>query len=758
MTGPKSGITADRKDTVKLGFIVEHYSSMSRDELASHLKETPRWIKRQIRLLKDSGRIQPKRLVPERILSESDWTDEIKHKAISLRRDRLMSTGAICEVLEKEFSFAVPDYTLEFWFRKFGCESRSKLDWLEEFFPPNKMIEFIDSDYRVKDISDIILKTHGVYISDDIVQEYLQSKGIESQRNRQVRLVRDKASEFSKEWLSDQVQGHAGLSGLTEKMGVSKTVVMNRLREEGLSLIKHRKIWSDNLETLSDLMAARPPITKKISEEDRHQMLLGWLLGDGHLDFNGRLVVNHSLAQISYLFVKHQVLRGSVSNIVTVPSSHFSGEGTHFGGKEQIGISCPGFESYVQYLNEDGSKNFDKIVRELNDLGWACYFMDDGSYFFDKQIMAINGRLAAEFENRYQFGSIVHEHNLEVFGIKPEYLIPCMLYKTPVESRNLGNYWETIFPELFNVSIKDDLDLSFVNRHVAENVPGIMTQVVEYYHGRGFPVYHIADVYLTKEWEKLQKFKADLLWKNDNTMRYLAVGNALYKHFMPHMSEAKYRNVSPKQTFDSFSTFLTVLEYTLKTKKSILPDFVHDNLVHFNGGVVGFPCSVAKAVTDRYCPVGGSVVDPCAGWGGRLLGVSSAGRFYYGFEPWDKTYDGLTRIIAHFGLNSSVQKSEFDSTKAPLLCDFILTSPPYVDLEIYGRPFSKSDWLSLIKRIFSYAEKSLTPGGYLILNLPGYLKTLLPQTLLKEAAPVYWNTSSKVRTLDKAECLYIWHR
>lgn len=758
MTGPKHGITADRKSSLNLDFIVEHYSSMTRDELAAKLEETPRWVKRQIKLLKNAGRIQPKRPPLARILTESDWTDEIKHRAMSLKRDRLMPAHGICKILKDEFSFDVPDYTLEFWLLKFGCRDRSKEDWLKEFFPKDRMIALLDSNYRIVDIRDIINKTHGVDISEDLILGYLQSIGVESQRNRRVRIVREKANEFTKEWLGDQIQGHAGLSGLSEKMGVSKTVIMNRLKEEGLSLIKHRKIWSDNLETLRDLMLKRPPITATISEEDRHQMILGWLLGDGHLCFKGRFVVNHSLAQMSYLYVKYQVLRDSVSNIVTVPSSHFSGEGIYLGGKEQIGISCPGYGSYIQYLNADGSKNFGKIVGELNDLGWACYFMDDGSYFFDKVIMAMSDRLASEFQNRYRFGNIVQEHNLEVSGIKPEYLIPCMLDKLPGEYSSAGNYWATILPELFDVVIKDDLDLSFVNKYVVGSVPGIMTQAVEYYHGRGFPVYHIADVYLTKEWEKLQKFKADLLWKNDNTMRYLAVGNALYKHFMPHMSEAKYRNVSPKQTFDSFSTFFTVLEYTLKSKKSILPDFVHDNLVHFNGGVVGFPCSVAKAITERYCPVGGSVVDPCAGWGGRLLGVSSSGRFYYGFEPWDKTYDGLTRIISHFGLNSSVQKSEFDGTKAPVLCDLIFTSPPYVDLEIYGRPFSKNDWLSLIKRIFNYAEKSLTPGGYLILNLPGYLKALLPQTSLKEAAPVYWNTSSKVRTLDKAECLYIWHR
>ena len=120
MTVPKHSVTADRKSSSKLDLIVEHYSSMTRDELAAKLGETPRWIKRQIKLLKSTGRIQPKRSSPERILIEFDWTDEIKHRAMSLKRDRLMPAHGICKILKKEFSFDVPDYTLEFWLRKFG--------------------------------------------------------------------------------------------------------------------------------------------------------------------------------------------------------------------------------------------------------------------------------------------------------------------------------------------------------------------------------------------------------------------------------------------------------------------------------------------------------------------------------------------------------------------------------------------------------------------------------------------------------------
>jgi hypothetical protein len=44
-----------------------------------------------------------------------------------------MPLHEISAVLKKEFSFDINGLSLEFWFKKWGCLSRSKEDWLEEF-------------------------------------------------------------------------------------------------------------------------------------------------------------------------------------------------------------------------------------------------------------------------------------------------------------------------------------------------------------------------------------------------------------------------------------------------------------------------------------------------------------------------------------------------------------------------------------------------------------------------------------------------
>jgi tRNA G10 N-methylase Trm11 len=225
------------------------------------------------------------------------------------------------------------------------------------------------------------------------------------------------------------------------------------------------------------------------------------------------------------------------------------------------------------------------------------------------------------------------------------------------------------------------------------------------------------------------------------------------------MIEAKYKGVSPLETFNSYSLFYKVLEYSLNTDKSILPNFIYNNLIHFNGGVVGFPCSVAKVIVEKFSPEDGVVVDPCAGWGGRLIGASVLNRSYIGFEPWDKTARGLNNIINFFEIKKAVIfNTEFNIEKAPEQCSLVFTSPPYIDLEVYGKPMKIEDWKNLMSSIIKYAEESLVLGGYLVLNIPRFLKNLLPETFLKEEESIYWFTSSRKKNLDKAEILYIWSR
>jgi hypothetical protein len=752
MTIPKTGITADKKTPDKIQYIIDNYLLLTRQQIANNLNETLRWVKRQLNSLHSSNRLPYKCPPPETFLSEADWTEEIKSYVFELRCKYLKPNHYIVKKLKEKFNFNVKSGALQFWLGAFNYNSRSKQDWMNEYLTKEIIEDLLNKSYRIIDISNYVKKEFGVYVSDDLILTHIQKLNLLSYKLKRLKDIKEKSEEFSKEWLSKKIDEHSAIKGISEEMGFSKTIVMKRIKEEGLSLIKHRKVWSKDMEILRNMLFEALPLD--ISQEHFHQMVLGWLIGDGHLDLNGRLVINHSLYQTSYLYLKIRVLKKFITNVVTVPRNEMD---KYYGGKEQLGISCPGFDAYIKYLNEDGSKNYDKIISELDSLGWACYFMDDGSFWNDETVMAINDRYSKLFEYKYKFGRKVMTGLLEVKDIDPMYIIPNFYYK--LKRYDTGAYWKDKIPELFKPEIDNDLDLCFVNGYTIYHDPLLLNKAVDYYHKRGFPFFSISDDYLNKEFKKFKALKTEYFWRDEKSLKHISAGNHIFKNFMPHMIEAKYKGVSPLETFNSYSLFYKVLEYSLNTDKSILPNFIYNNLIHFNGGVVGFPCSVAKVIVEKFSPEDGVVVDPCAGWGGRLIGASVLNRSYIGFEPWDKTARGLNNIINFFEIKKAVIfNTEFNIEKAPEQCSLVFTSPPYIDLEVYGKPMKIEDWKNLMSSIIKYAEESLVLGGYLVLNIPRFLKNLLPETFLKEEESIYWFTSSRKKNLDKAEILYIWSR
>jgi hypothetical protein len=100
-----------------------------------------------------------------------------------------------------------------------------------------------------------------------------------------------------------------------------------------------------------------------------------------------------------------------------------------------------------------------------------------------------------------------------------------------------------------------------------------------------------------------------------------------------------------------------------------------------------FPPHIAR---DVYMFYGSKrILDPCAGWGGRMIGAASIGAFYHGFEPATKTYDGLMHLgdfLKSFntGFDFKIECLPFEDAEIVCEYDIALTSPPYYDTEHYS--------------------------------------------------------------------------
>ena len=87
-------------------------------------------------------------------------------------------------------------------------------------------------------------------------------------------------------------------------------------------------------------------------------------------------------------------------------------------------------------------------------------------------------------------------------------------------------------------------------------------------------------------------------------------------------------------------------------------------------------------IGDNNTPV---VIDPCAGFGGRLLGFKSIypnGK-YIGIEPNKETYDELVKLSENFS-NIELHNCKIEDYTGPKDCDLTFTSIPYFNLEEYS--------------------------------------------------------------------------
>ena len=112
-----------------------------------------------------------------------------------------------------------------------------------------------------------------------------------------------------------------------------------------------------------------------------------------------------------------------------------------------------------------------------------------------------------------------------------------------------------------------------------------------------------------------------------------------------------------------------------------------------NGSVVMFKTTTAKYIYTKYAAR--KVLDPTAGWGGRLLGAWAQGIDYIGIDTnvsLQESYEEMIQFLLKeykYGLLDLPTKMEmiWDSCLnvdfASLEYDFVLTSPPYINMEIY---------------------------------------------------------------------------
>jgi hypothetical protein len=287
----------------------------------------------------------------------------------------------------------------------------------------------------------------------------------------------------------------------------------------------------------------------------------------------------------------------------------------------------------------------------------------------------------------------------------------------------------------------------------------------------------ISDKELKKDLNNLKKFDADTNANNFAGNRFL------YHHQCKNLLKCR-REDTNKTIYDIHADPVQwdkLLENTRKrnrggrTAAGNIFECFRVNL----GSIVMFKSTTAKYLYKKYNAK--SVLDPTAGWGGRMLGAWSLGIDYVGIDTnteMTPAYDEMIRFLGddantfgngllkeeHPSKLKMIWQSCLDVDFTKIKYDFVLTSPPYVNLEIYehmevwdsDEAFYKGFFIPLWQKCVD----NIQPGGHVCFNISPKMyddavANGLPVCDMEEDLLQQLGQQKKKKKQDK---IYIWKR
>ena len=190
---------------------------------------------------------------------------------------------------------------------------------------------------------------------------------------------------------------------------------------------------------------------------------------------------------------------------------------------------------------------------------------------------------------------------------------------------------------------------------------------------------------LYKDWERLKRVKD---FKSGSQFK---PGMKICQHFFDNFFDIKAHNGKCfRSVQNKFDTMDKIRTWGLEKMSALYVSWIR-RAVYMASGMHNptyYRPHLAKQIILSTGKKEGILFDPCAGWGGRMLGTVAAGWQYIGCEPNKETYNNLLRVVEFLGIQSQVTlyNLPFEDLKMDELenVDIILTSPPYFNLERYS--------------------------------------------------------------------------
>ena len=325
-------------------------------------------------------------------------------------------------------------------------------------------------------------------------------------------------------------------------------------------------------------------------------------------------------------------------------------------------------------------------------------------------------------------------------------------YLFAAKSKILGTNKSTMFRNgamaYWNGHAEPDTDmfLKLYQDGSSEEKSTIVDILFKYYRIMGYPHRNLSADELRRNMRTLSVTKDPLL--DNGHLQSNTTGLALANHFHHHMVKVRcltnYR--SPYDQFSDDDLLRDSINRWMELGQKASPSGLRRILRTRDGvrSVVNFKPAIAKYFYDNYCPHNGRVLDPCAGYGGRLAGciASNKGITYQGIDPQGSTGVGNMRMASFYSRQKGIErewKFGFDfilgcaedrmKDLSDKSCDLIFTSPPFFDVEKYDTDSSQSyirypvyeEWKrNFLAELIKESSRIVKTDGHVIFNIKNY--------------------------------------
>lgn len=198
------------------------------------------------------------------------------------------------------------------------------------------------------------------------------------------------------------------------------------------------------------------------------------------------------------------------------------------------------------------------------------------------------------------------------------------------------------------------------------------------------------DPQLYQDWQDLKKWST----KEDYINSTNRIGMKLCEQFFPNFYDIADNKGNTFKTMWRKDNLIKIFRWNRKSHSTPYLSELKRG-IYFCCGMTKstmYRPQMSKMICDTYSPK--IVLDPCMGWGGRLLGAVASGAHYIGFDPNTETFNNLKRMVEFLNITDKVtlicddamNMNNYDLPKV----DLIITSPPYFDLEVYTKENTQS--------------------------------------------------------------------